>query len=246
MVLTVPEENVAVIQAATIDTSTPAMCGRLLSIQVVSAMDLPPPQFAHPDSRPAAWRSAIFKAVIPGPVAVTPAGIAGDAQADLANHGGPDNVVLAYDAAHYPLWRERLALPDLAPGGFGENFTVVGFSDDTVCIGDVWRVGPELILQVTQPRQPCFKLARRLGRPEIVKMVVENSWGGWYLRVLRPAAAQAGMEITLLEHPHAEWTVACAVQTIYARKTDPSSARALAALPELSTRWKRELVEYDS
>ena len=219
------------------------MRGRLLSIQVGSVRDMLMPQAAHPDSRPAAWRSGIFKAPLPDPARVTSRGIAGDEQADLENHGGPDNVVLAYDAGHYPVWRERLAMPDLAHGNFGENFTVAGFSDDTVCIGDVWHVGPELILQVTQARQPCFKLARRLGRADIVKMVVENSWGGWYLRVLHEGTAAAGMAIRLGERRHPEWPVARAVQTMYARKADPALARVLAALPELSVRWKRELVD---
>jgi MOSC domain-containing protein YiiM len=234
----VPEENVALI-----DSPNSTMRGRLLSLQAGPVMDLLTPQAALPDDRPAGWRSGIFKAPISGPVNVTSAGVEGDQQADLKNHGGPDNVILAYDAGHYPVWRDRLTLPDLAPGSFGENFTVAGFSDDTVCIGDVWHVGPELILQVTQPRQPCFKLARRLGRPDIVKMIVENSWGGWYLRVLHEGTAEAGMAIRLGERRHPEWPVARAVQTMYARKADPAPALALASVPELSARWKRELVE---
>jgi MOSC domain-containing protein YiiM len=217
--------------------------GRLLSIQMGRVVEHVTPQAAHPDWLPAAWRSGIFKAEFRGPVQVTAGGIEGDAQADLENHGGPDNVVLAYDAEHYPVWRERLAMPELAHGGFGENFTVVGFSDENVCIGDTWRVGPELILQVTQSRQPCYKLARRLRRLEIVGMVRESGWGGWYLRVLRPGTAEAGMEIVLVERRHAEWTVARAVEAMYGRKANPAPARALAELPELSVRWKRELVE---
>jgi MOSC domain-containing protein YiiM len=219
------------------------MIGRLLSVQTgaVQHLTMPPRQFA--DGRHPFWSSGIFKSAQTGPVRVTPSGIAGDQQADLANHGGPDNVVLAYDAAHYPIWRQELALPELAFGHFGENFTVAGFSDDTVCIGDIWQVGPALRLQVTQARQPCFKLARRLQRPEIVKLVMQRSWGGWYLRVLDEGPAEAGLEIRLESRVHPHWTVARAVQTMYNRKQEPAPARQLAALPELSARWKSELLE---
>ncbi|HEY4329474.1 MAG TPA: MOSC domain-containing protein, partial [Phycisphaerae bacterium] len=116
------------------------------------------------DFRDRVWESGIYKEKVEGEVRVTAGGMEGDEQADLYNHGGPDNVVLAYDAGHYPVWRQKLEMPELAYGGFGENFTVTGFTDATVCIGDVWIVGGELKLQVTQARQPCFKLARRVGK----------------------------------------------------------------------------------
>lgn len=214
--------------------------GTLASIQVGRPRNMLLPSAT--DQRPVAWTSGIFKSATASPVQITASGIEGDGQADLENHGGPDNVVLAYDAAHYPVWRQRLSLPDLAPGAFGENFTVTGFSDDTVCIGDLWHVGPELLLQVTQARQPCFKLARRLGQPDIVRMVRENSWGGWYLRVLRAGHAAAGMDIRRTTRTHPDWPVARAVQVMYQRKINPAPARQLAALPELSTRWKQELL----
>ena len=191
----------------------------------------------------AIWKSGIFKSPVAGAVSVKPTGILGDEQSDLENHGGPDNVVLAYDAGHYPVWHEVLG-EELPYGAFGENFTVRGFTDEEVCIGDVWEVGAAegLLLQVTQARQPCSKLARRLRRPEIVKMVMESGWGGWYLRVLREGMAEAGMAIRRVGRVHPEWPVAEAVQVMYARRHEVSRARELAALPELSERWKRELL----
>lgn len=199
------------------------------------------------DFRHENWTSAIYKdSVGSGPVKVGTLAIDGDEQADLENHGGPDNVVLAYDADRYPAWRAELGMPGLAYGAFGENFSVSGCSDETVCVGDVWEVGDGgLLLQVTQARQPCYKLARRLGQPHIVKMVKERSAGGWYLRTLRAGSAAAGMMMTLVSRVHPEWSVARAVQVMYNRKKDAGAARALAALPELSVRWKRELVETD-
>jgi MOSC domain-containing protein YiiM len=219
------------------------MTGDLVSVQVGKVQRLVMPENARIDFRHPFWSSGIFKSAVEGKVRVTKMGIEGDEQADPEFHGGPDNVVLAYDAEHYPVWREELRMPELAFGGFGENFTVRRFTDDAVCIGDVWRVGGELTLQVTQSRQPCFKLARRLRQVEIVKRVKETSWGGWYLRVLCEGFAEAGMKIELVERVHPEWTVARAVQTMYARNKDVEQAKELAALPELSARWKRELLE---
>jgi MOSC domain-containing protein YiiM len=219
------------------------MTGELVGVQVGKVQRLVMPENARVDFRHPFWTSGIFKSAVEGKVRVTKEGMEGDQQADLAFHGGPDNVVLAYDVDHYPVWREELGMPELGNGMFGENFTVRGFSDETVCIGDVWRVGEDVMLQVTQPRQPCFKLARRLKQPHIVKRVRETSWGGWYLRVLKEGDAERGVKIELVERIHPEWTVARAVQTMYGRKNDEGAARELAGVAELSERWKRELVE---
>ena len=223
----------------------PVMTGTLLGVQTGNVQHLTMPGNVLQDGRQPFWTSGIFKNRATGAVTVRATGIEGDGQADLKNHGGPDNVVLAYDAEHYPIWRSELQLPELAYGAFGENFTVEGFSDESVCIGDIWRVGETLRLQVTQARQPCFKLARRLQRPEIVKLVMERSWGGWYLRVLDAGPAETGMEITLESRVHPEWNAARAVQTMYYRMQEPAPAAELAALPELSARWKRELLEQE-
>ena len=222
------------------------MHGVLASVTVgkVQRMEVPPER--RLDFKEAAWRSGIYKTSAGGPVRITPTGIAGDEQADLKHHGGPDNVVLAYAASHYPVWVKDLGMLGLPYGSFGENFTIDGtFSDDTVCIGDTWRVGDEktgVLLQVTQPRQPCFKLARRLEQVHIVKMVRERGWGGWYSRVLREGTVEVGMPVALVERTHPQWTCVAAVHAMYGRNQDPGRAAALATLPELSTRWKDELL----
>jgi MOSC domain-containing protein YiiM len=219
------------------------MVGELLSIQVGKVKKLVMPTNVRVDFRHPFWTSAIYKSTVEGPVRVYTESMEGDEQSDHDHHGGKDNVILAYDADHYPVWREELGMPELGHGAFGENFSVRGFSDATVCVGDVWRVGEGLVVQVTQARQPCFKLARRLCQPHIVKRVRENSWGGWYLRVLEEGMAEAGMKIEMVERRQPAWTVERAVQTIYARKKDRTAAEELAALPELSARWKEELLE---
>jgi MOSC domain-containing protein YiiM len=217
--------------------------GQIVGLQAGRVKRLVMPDHLRVDYRHANWTSGIFKDPIHGTLIARHTGLEGDQQADLDNHGGPDNVLLAYDADHYPAWRDRLGLPDMPFGAFGENLTVQGFTDDTVCIGDQWEIGGEgaLWVEVTQARQPCYKLARRLQQPHIVKMVHESGWGGWYLRVLREGPVAGGMTVRRVARRHPRWTVVRAVQTMYARKKDPAAAAALAALPELSARWKREL-----
>ena len=131
----------------------------------------------------------------------------------------------------------------------GENFTLAGeFSDPTVCIGDTWIVGEEksgLLLQVTQPRQPCYKLARRIGTPLVVKLVRQRGWGGWYSRVLREAVVEKGMTAKLLERLHPQWNCVAAAHAMYARNQDPdrrSPGRPPPTQPPLEARTRRRIL----
>lgn len=207
---------------------------RLLSLQVGLPRDYGRADAAAPEER--AWSTAFFKQPVAGPVAVGPAGLAGDGVADLRHHGGPDKAVLAYASEHFPLWRAELGL-DAAGGGFGENFTLAGATEAEVCIGDVFALGTARF-QVTQPRQPCWKLARRWGVADLVQRVQDNGRCGWYLRVLVPGAVEAGQELRLLERPRPEWSVARAHDLMHHRRDDRAAARALAACPELSATWR--------
>lgn len=105
------------------------------------------------------WQSGIFKEPTSSIVACSVTGLAGDGQADLVNHGGPDKAINVYPVEHLPYWEKALGL-SLSPGSFGENFTTSGMTEETTCIGDVYKVG-EIVVQISQPRQPCWKLARR-------------------------------------------------------------------------------------
>jgi MOSC domain-containing protein YiiM len=152
------------------------------------------------DGREPAWESGIFKEPVTHLVRVSAEGLEGDGQADLVNHAGPDKAVLAYSADHYPGWRDELGPPELPFGAFGENLTVSGWDEARVCVGDIVRVGV-VRMQVSQQRQPCWKLARRLERADMVRRVVETGRSGWYLRVLEEGEVAAGMEMVLLERP---------------------------------------------
>ncbi|HEX6989313.1 MAG TPA: MOSC domain-containing protein [Bacillota bacterium] len=182
----------------------------MLSIQVGRPRD-------HPDNgagRP--WRSAIVKRRVEGPVWLGRVNLAGDAQADLKNHGGPDKAVLAYAHASYAYWAEAHGLAGLEPGAFGENFTVAGQSEADVCIGDIYDIGGARV-QVSQPRIPCWKLALHLGVPDMVRRVSASGLGGWYLRVLREGWVKAGQAICLVDRPCPRWNIAAANDVVHGR-----------------------------
>jgi MOSC domain-containing protein YiiM len=191
----------------------------------------------HTDGRDRMWSTAFWKLPVAGPIWVGQTNIAGDRQADLVNHGGIDKAVLAYSADHYAYWREQLKLPDMPYGGFGENLTIEGLDEQNVCIGDTWRAGA-VVFQVSQPRQPCWKMSRRWRIADLAKQVIANSKSGWYLRVLAEGELSAGTPIELVERPHPEWSVARASDLLYHRKDDLAAAAELAALPELSAAWR--------
>ncbi|MDT8911332.1 MOSC domain-containing protein [Amycolatopsis sp. PS_44_ISF1] len=149
--------------------------------------------------------SAIVKEPVTAPeLALTELNLDGDEQADLSVHGGVDKAVYVYPSAHYPAWTADGF--DVELGHFGENLTVSGADEATVRIGDVWAWGPAL-LQVSQPRRPCFKLAMRTGRKDVVPALIDFGRCGWYLRVLRPGPVPTSGALTVVETDEAAPTV---------------------------------------
>src|SRR5277367_3306676 len=159
----------------------PVPSGILHSVQIGTPRRYGSEDAAAAHDKP--WATGFFKNQVDGPVFVSTTNLAGDGQADLKNHGGIDKAVLAYSANHYPKWRDELRMPDMPCGAFGENLTIAGFNEESVCIGDIVRIGG-VTFEVSQPRQPCWKLARRWRMHELVGFVVRNGRTGWYLRVL--------------------------------------------------------------
>jgi MOSC domain-containing protein YiiM len=152
------------------------------------------------------WETAFFKEIVQGPIFVAPLGLDGDAVANTQHHGGPDQAVLLYSADHYPLWQAELG-QDLPFGGFAENLTVSGLDETTVCIGDIYQIG-EVKIQVTKPRIPCWKIARRWGIPDLTKRVAQSNRMGWYCRVLKEGEIETGLAVEMLERDTPEQTVA--------------------------------------
>lgn len=218
--------------------STARQVVRVRSVQVGLPQEFRSSETTGPTGRP--WTSAIVKRSVTGPRRVGWTGLEGDGQADLEHHGGPDKAVLAYAETHYPEWRAELPETEFPAGAFGENLTLEGLSEDTVAIGDEWSNG-SVRFQVSQPRQPCWKLARRLGVPDMVARVQDSLRSGWYLRVLQEGVVEEGDELSLLARPHPAWTVAEASRVMYGVRTDPTAALELAGLPELSASWARTL-----
>lgn len=150
--------------------------------------------------------SAIDKRQVLGPVMVRRLNIDGDEQADLRVHGGPDKAVYCCPSEHYAAWSAELARA-VPFGSFGENLTVAGLLEDRLRIGDVLLVGGAM-LQVTQPRLPCFKLGIKFGDPRFVRQFLRSGRPGFYCRVLREGLIEAGQRIEVVERTESHLTVA--------------------------------------
>jgi MOSC domain-containing protein YiiM len=140
---------------------------------------------------------------------------------------------------HYRTWRKELPNCSAfeAPGAFGENFTVEGLDEQSVCIGDVWRVG-KVVLAVTQGRQPCFKLNLRFGIADMASRVQNTLRAGWYLRVVEPGLLSAGDRIEVLDRPHPRHSVASLLELIRDRSMDAERLADVLTLP-LTPSWRR-------
>lgn len=214
---------------------------RLVSVNVglPRAFDPAPPGWPpDPPDRPRL--SGIYKAAVAGPVRLGATNLAGDAQADRVNHGGPDKAVNAYAADHYAAWRAELGLPDFSHGAFGENFTIAGLTEDDVCIGDTYAIGAARV-QVSQPRVPCWKLARRWGLRDLTALVARSGRTGWYFRVLAEGDVAAGLPVILLDRPFPQWTIAHANAVMHRRDGGRGGAADLAACPLLADAWREAL-----
>lgn len=212
-------------------TETP----HIISIQAGKMVEYPA------DEHGEAWSSSIVKTAVEGAVWLGATNITGDAQTDLKNHGGEDKAVLAYSVAHYDYWRDDLPGLDWAHGAFGENLTIEGLDEETVCIGDVYAIGVARV-QVSQPRQPCWKLSRRWKQKDLTARVHDTGFTGWYLRVLAEGEIEAEMDVKLIERRHPDWTVMRATRVMQ-DKSRVDEARELAALPELAVSWRRSLAK---
>ena len=205
------------------------MTAQLLSVQTGRIAPLGPDQVP----------SGFVKTSRQGAVHVGRLGLEGDSQADLAVHGGAEKAVYAYAAAHYPDWAAQF--PKLAAsfhgGAMGENLTVTGMTEADICVGDVHAVGTAL-LQVCQPRQPCFKFALRHGNNRLPKAMVKSGHSGWYYRVLREGSLKAGDAFTLHDRPNPDFAFSRLVQIVYHGKASLEELARLAQMPGLASQWR--------
>lgn len=184
------------------------------------------------------WVTAIYRKPVNVPVLCTRTGFEGDQVANRRVHGGPDKAVLCYGLSNYATWAGEFL--GAKPGGFGENLCIEGLDEWSVCIGDRYEIG-EAEVEVSQPRGPCETLARRWNRPDMVKLVRENHRSGWYVRILREGKIGAGDAVELVAKPNPGWTIARVAEVNYSRDRKAEDLRALLAVEQLSSNWKKDL-----
>jgi MOSC domain-containing protein YiiM len=188
---------------------------------------------------PKGHASGIAKMPTEGPWQITRVGLLGDAQADRKHHGGTEKAIHHYPFDHYSAWRNEIgghALLD-RPGAFGENISTTGWTEDNVCIGDVIRFGGAL-LQVSQGRQPCWKLNVRFGRDDVAYKTQSSGRTGWYYRLIEEGRAQPGDQLILTERPRPGWPMSRLISLLYRDKERYSELQEMAEIPELATGWR--------
>ena len=186
------------------------------------------------------WESAIEKLPVAGPIVVLSDGLDGDEQADRVHHGGPDKAILAYNSGHFSAWQEEFPDWSVSGGTFGENLTIDGVSESDVCIGDVFRIGTAVV-QVSQPRQPCWKLSRKWNIPKLAVLVQKTGRTGWYFRVRETGTVNSGDQLELIKRPHLEFTVQRAHEIMHAKPRNAEADLLLSQCRSLSASWREQL-----
>lgn len=208
--------------------ANPVMRARINAVLIGKAVD-----FTRPGSR-----SAISKQPLAARVAVTTLGLYGDEQGDRRVHGGADKAIHHYPFDHYTAWREELGEHALlaVPGAFGENISTIGVTERDLCLGDRLALGTAVV-QVTQLRQPCWKLSDHFAIVDMARRVQESGRTGWYYRVLQSGHAQAGDELVLLERRFPHWPLSRLVEVLYRRQSTPEMLQEILSLP-LVPSWR--------
>lgn len=187
-------------------------------------------------------RTGIFKEPVTGRRMLRKLNLDGDGQADLVNHGGAHRAVYVYSVENYEYWRERLGRDDFGFGQFGENFTVEGMPEDEVCVGDVFRVGGALV-QVSQPRPPCFKLGIKMGMARFPKLFLASGLVGFYLQVLQEGEVGAEDAIERVESEPERMTVRKMSDLLFFDKENLEEARRALRVRALSPGWRQSFEE---
>ncbi|MBO0962669.1 MOSC domain-containing protein [Neobacillus sp. MM2021_6] len=188
------------------------------------------------------WTSAIFKDPVEGPIWVGKTGLTGDGQGDLEHHGGPEKAVFAYPLENYFYWQKELGNSEISAGGMGENLVLEHITEETIAIGDTFQIG-EAVIQVSQPRQPCWKPARRFKVKNLALLLQNTGKTGWYFRVLQEGLVEAGQSCTLLNRPYPQWTIQKVNQVIHGRQQNFPEMAALSECHLLAPGMRDTLVK---
>ncbi|MDW4551341.1 MOSC domain-containing protein [Defluviimonas sp. D31] len=185
--------------------------------------------------------TGIWKAPVAGPVRVWRLNVDGDRQADLTVHGGVHKAVYAFPVEHYGFYQERFGPGPFGFGHFGENLTTRGLSEDEVRIGDRYRIGGAL-LEVSQPRSPCFKFGLRMGSREAIKICVASGRTGFYLRVVEEGEVAAGHRIAAEHWDEAAPTVAEVHRLYFLDRNNLAGLRRAAGCAALAPAFRDEFI----
>lgn len=186
------------------------------------------------------WETGMFKEATDKQVWLTKTGLIGDEVADKKNHGGPEKALFAYPLKHYTYWKEDLELPTIDMGAMGENLAVLEMDEFSVCVGDTYQLG-DAIIQVSQPRQPCWKPARRFRVMDLALRIQNSGRTGWYFRVLKEGNILSRIDMELIDRPYPQWTIAACNEVMHMYKDDLRLADELASCTLLAENWKRTL-----
>jgi len=181
--------------------------------------------------------TSIFKVPVEGRVKLKTLNLDGDRQSDLTVHGGVHKAVYAYPSEHYDYWRRELGRTELPWGMFGENLTVDGLFEDELNIGDRVRIGTAE-LTITQPRLPCYKLAVKFGRDDIIKRFLESRRTGFYFAVLKEGDVGAGDSIEFISRDANELKVAGVTRLYLDGQNDLEGLQRALRVDALPESWK--------
>lgn len=189
---------------------------------------------------PRGMPSGIDKGPVVGRVHVGLEGLACDAQGDRKHHGGPEKALHHYARDHYATWIQEIGPRAVlnAPGAFGENLTTRGLTEESVAVGDTFRLG-EALIQVSQGRQPCWKLNARFGAPDMALRVQRTGLTGWYYRVLEVGCIERGDELRLVDRLSPEWTLRRLWHTFYVDTLNLDELAAMCSLAHLAGNWRK-------
>ncbi|MGV3478692.1 MAG: MOSC domain-containing protein [Sphingobium sp.] len=189
---------------------------------------------------PRAAPSAIDKQAVEGRVLLGREGLSGDAQGDRKHHGGPEKAVHHYATDHYAYWRETIGEREILsrPGAFGENLATTGLTEVDLAVGDTFRLGSALI-QISQGRQPCWKLNLRFGVADMARRLQESGRTGWYYRVIEEGSVATGDTLVLVDRLSPEWTIERLWRALYVDTLNMPELAAMSRLSHLAEGWRR-------
>ena len=186
--------------------------------------------------------TGIFKKPVQGSVRLRKLNLEGDKQADLKVHGGVDKAVYAYAGEHYDYWRQELPEMSLPWGMFGENFTTQGMFEESVNIGDQFKVGTANLI-ATQPRMPCYKLGVKFGNMDMIKRFLASGLTGVYFKVMKEGELEQGDEIKLIKKAENSVTVKDIVRIYTIDKDDIQTIERAIKIKDLPNGWRYHFIK---